>query len=186
MFFVNLYSCVLARLRRKPKFESYRIVDMLNKVLFDKKDVEIARLKRMIERFKEYDKERKNYYAEKMQRLGELESFVQELDTDRERNNMQQTILKLKEELTHANRALHVRGIEEKRSSEELKEIIALDSLRIVNKNLRSSLKKLNAVNDELWTKIRRLEGELERKNTVDGNGGKGATVADSSLSEEK
>ena len=46
---------------------------MLNEKLFDDpKDAEIARLKMTIEKFKEYDKERKKYYADKMQRLGEL------------------------------------------------------------------------------------------------------------------
>ena len=49
---------------------------MLNEHLFDdKKDIEIARLKKVIEDFKEYDEKRKRYYAEKMRRLGELESL---------------------------------------------------------------------------------------------------------------
>ena len=50
---------------------------MLNEQLFDdKKDIEIAQLKKVIEDFKEYDEKRKRYYAEKMRRLGELESLL--------------------------------------------------------------------------------------------------------------
>lgn len=53
---------------------------MLNQNLLDKKDIEIAKLKLMIKDFKEYDEKRKKYYADKMQRLGELESFFEELN----------------------------------------------------------------------------------------------------------
>ena len=54
---------------------------MLNEHLFDdKKDIEIARLKKVIEDFKEYDEKRKRYYAEKMRRLGELESLLCEIN----------------------------------------------------------------------------------------------------------
>lgn len=45
----------------------------MNKSLFkDARDYEIAKLKFAIERFKEYDKERKDFYRDKLQRLGEL------------------------------------------------------------------------------------------------------------------
>ena len=54
---------------------------MLNEQLFDdKKDIEIAQLKKVIEDFKEYDEKRKRYYAEKMRRLGELESLLCEIN----------------------------------------------------------------------------------------------------------
>lgn len=58
---------------RKKVRANYKTNNMLNEKLFDDpKDAEIARLKMTIEKFKEYDKERKKYYADKMQRLGEL------------------------------------------------------------------------------------------------------------------
>lgn len=54
----------------------------MNKSLFkDARDYEIAKLKFAIERFKEYDKERKDFYRDKLQRLGELESYIMELES---------------------------------------------------------------------------------------------------------
>ena len=53
--------------------------EILNEII-DPKDTEIAILKQKIENFKEYDKQRKAYYAGLAQRVGELESYVQELE----------------------------------------------------------------------------------------------------------
>lgn len=54
---------------------------MINKDLyFDPKDYEIACLRQTIEKFKAYDRKRKEFYADKMVRLGELESYVEELE----------------------------------------------------------------------------------------------------------
>lgn len=62
---------------------------MMNKNLIgDQKDVEIARLKMIIEKFKKYDKDRTEFYAKKMQRLGELESYVIELEEKSEQESL--------------------------------------------------------------------------------------------------
>ena len=53
---------------------------MLNRDLIDKKDITIAKLRRTIEAFKAYDKKRKEYYSKSMIRLGELESYIMEID----------------------------------------------------------------------------------------------------------
>ena len=78
---------------------------MLNEDLIDKKDITIARLKRTIEAFKAYDKERKEYYAKSMIRLGELESYVMELDeagsVENKIKSMKGTIKKLQLVIDH-------------------------------------------------------------------------------------
>lgn len=66
---------------------------MLNQDLIDKKDITIARLKRTIEAFKAYDKKRKEYYSKSMMRLGELESYIMEID---ENSSMENRIKNLK------------------------------------------------------------------------------------------
>ena len=53
---------------------------MLNQDLIDKKDITIAKLRRTIEAFKAYDRERKKYYSKSIMRLGELESYIMEID----------------------------------------------------------------------------------------------------------
>ena len=126
---------------------------MLNKKLFDDpKDAEIARLKMTIEKFKEYDKERKKYYADKMQRLGELESYVQELDTETEIGKLKSQIIDLKKQLGALSLKMQVYRIEEKRTSEELSDIISRDSLRQKNKQLTDEVVKLRKEKSE-WIK---------------------------------
>lgn len=126
---------------------------MLNKELFeDPKDAEIARLKMTIEKFKEYDKERKKYYADKMQRLGELESYVQEIDTETEIGKLKSQIIDLKKQLGALSLKIQVYRIEEKRTPEELSDIISRDSLRQKNKQLNAEVVKLRKEKSE-WIK---------------------------------
>ena len=125
---------------------------MLNKQLFeDPKDVEIVRLKLLIERFKKYDKERQDYYAKKMQRLGELESLLDEIK-DSDANSWERQALKLKGEIRRLQTVIQVRGIEETRSDEELKEIIRADELK-------TQLKRLNLI-----IQARGIEAEEEKR----------------------
>ena len=57
---------------------------MLNEDLFEEKDKEILKLKALIERFKKYDSNRKQYYADVLVELGQLRTYVSELeDTDK-------------------------------------------------------------------------------------------------------
>lgn len=127
---------------------------MLNKKLFDNpKDAEIARLKMCIERFKKYDQERKKYYADKMQRLGELESYVQELDTETEIGKLKDTIMRLRKEVSRLSKEIQVRRIEETRTDEELSEVLSRDALRQRNKKLTEEVVKLRKERSEWITK---------------------------------
>ena len=126
---------------------------MLNKKLFDDpKDAEIARLKMCIEKFKEYDKERKKYYADKMQRLGELETFVQGIDTETEIGKLKSQIIDLKKQLGALSLKMQVYRIEDNRTPEELSDIISKDSLRQKNKKLTDEVIKLRKEKSE-WIK---------------------------------
>lgn len=126
---------------------------MLNRKLFNsKRDAEIARLKMAIAKFKKYDQERKQYYADKMQRLGELESYAQEIDTETEIGKLKATIVNLKKQLGALSMKLQVYRIEEKRTPEELSDIISRDSLRQKNKQLNAEVVKLRKEKSE-WIK---------------------------------
>ena len=119
---------------------------MLNKELFeDPKDAEIARLKMTIEKFKEYDKERKKYYADKMQRLGELEAYALEIDTETEIGQLKETIFKLRTELKHYAKLVQVNKIEQDKTDEELSEIINIEQLKRRNKYLNTELSRLRS-----------------------------------------
>ena len=128
---------------------------MLNEKLFDDpKDAEIARLKMTIEKFKEYDKERKKYYADKMQRLGELESYVQEIDTETEIGKLKETIIKLRKEVSRLTKVVQVRHIEETRTDDELSDVLSRDALRQRNRKLTEEVAKLRKEKSEWITKL--------------------------------
>ena len=127
---------------------------MLNKELFeDPKDAEIARLKMTIEKFKEYDKERKKYYADKMQRLGELESYIQEIDTETEIGKLKEEIMRLRKEVSRLSKEINVRRIEETRTDEELSDVLSRDALRQRNRKLTEEVAKLRKERSEWITK---------------------------------
>lgn len=82
---------------------------MLNEILIgDEKDKEIARLNMIINKFKEYDKERKEYYSKKMKRLGQLESYVDEIDSDTHITKLKETIKRQQKELSRLNNIIFV------------------------------------------------------------------------------
>lgn len=73
------------------------------------------KLQSLIIKYKKYDKQRNTYYAKKMERLGELETFVQELEDTNNLNDVVLTIKnlkihnsKLKEEITKLRKELDV------------------------------------------------------------------------------
>lgn len=82
---------------------------MLNEILMgDEKDKEIARLNMIINKFKEYDKERKEYYSKKMKRLGQLESYVDEIDSGTHITKLKETIKRQQKELSRLNNIISV------------------------------------------------------------------------------
>ena len=116
---------------------------MLNEHLFDdKKDIEIAR--------------RKRYYAEKMRRLGELESLLCEINEAKDKADLRKGILNQKKAITDLSRIISVRRIEESRTSEELGEIVSSYQLKKNNKELRKRVKELQATVEELIAKMRK------------------------------
>lgn len=54
------------------------------------------KLQSLIIKYKKHDKQRNDYYANKMKRLGELEAFIQELEDVNNLNSIVETIKNLK------------------------------------------------------------------------------------------
>lgn len=79
---------------------------MLNEDLINPKGIEIAKLKLAIENFKKYDAERKKYYANSLQRLGELESYVEELETNSVIPKLKKKIEAQGKQLAYLNRVI--------------------------------------------------------------------------------
>lgn len=116
----------------------------MNKSLFkDARDYEIAKLKFAIERFKEYDKERKDFYRDKLQRLGELESYIMELESGMLVNELKSKIENQKKEIQSLNKIIKAYNIDCNKSEEDVNNIITMDSLKRQNKELRKRIKSL-------------------------------------------
>lgn len=133
---------------------------ILNKDLFENaKDIEIAQLKNLINQFKEYDKKRKEFYAEKMKRLGELESYVAEIEDEHGIENMRLTIKSMETELKRLRQLIKAYKIDTTATDEELNEKISAEKLRIKNQKLKVKNKILKDTVSELIYKINNKEG---------------------------
>lgn len=135
---------------------------MLNKDLFDdKKDAEIARLKMTIEKFKEYDQKRKQYYNEKMERLGELESLVQEMEDG---EDMGAKLIRYKNRLSYLEQLIRAKNIQEDMSLEESKEIIKFNEYKSKNEELRSRIKSMSDTISNLAIENVSLKNKINNK----------------------
>ena len=125
---------------------------MLNEDLFEEKDKEILKLKALIERFKKYDSNRKQYYADVLVELGQLRTYILELeDTDKKAKKIKaqkQFIKNLERTITENKNAKIV-------DPEKIKEIEITELLEHV--------KKLEQDNNSLREKIGQYRKEISR-----------------------
>lgn len=116
----------------------------MNKSLFkDSRDYEIAKLKFTIERFKKYDEERKSFYRDKLQRLGELESYIIELESGMLVDELKSKIENQKKEIQSLNKIIKAHNIDCSKSEEDVYNTIRMDSLKRQNQELRKRIKNL-------------------------------------------
>lgn len=135
---------------------------MMNKALIgDRKDVEIARLKMIIEKFKKYDKDRTEFYAKKMQRLGELESYVIELEEKSETGKLEAKIKELRGKLSDLNKVIlyNKMVVPEK---EQMNLCLNYNNLKNRNRNLSDENKRLRDTISQLVTRLNKLENGKE------------------------
>ena len=145
---------------------------------YDKKDFIIAVLKRKINSFKEYDAERKKHYAGLEQKIGELESYIDELEDGLILNSLNNKIqslenkiekqkLKIKELQAKVNISL----FDDTKSFRVLESIANnlkdFNSMKLTIKGLRKQLKdNKHTISDLIYEltqaklKIKQLTGE--------------------------
>lgn len=126
----------------------------------DAKDIEIFKLKKTIEKFKEYDEERKAYYRDLVLRVKELESLVEELKSQITKYEQETKIGVLQKRLKNQRIALsRLAKIDNlnKYSEAELLEIDALGKtidFKLINDRLRKRLKAEKDAKDKLLSLI--------------------------------
>lgn len=129
---------------------------MLNEDLLSPKDKEIAKLKRTIDKFKKYDKERKEYYREALIELGELKEFV---ESDNITYAMSQKIKNYKKTITDMTRSInYCKALEAGVTIDEL------DSEKVKIAALQKKISDLKKDNEKYLLEIVKLRKALNDK----------------------
>ena len=144
----------------------------------DKKDFIIALLKRKINSFKEYDSKRKKHYAGLEQKIGELESYIDELENGLGVDSLKSKIQSLENKIE--NQKLVIKELKAKvnislfddtKSFKELESISnnlkTFNSMKLTIKGLRKQLRdNRETIKDLVYKltqanlKIKQLTGE--------------------------
>lgn len=132
---------------------------ILNEELLDPKEREIVklnlkinRLEKTIKDFKEYDTERKKYYSELTTKIGELESYIEELE-----NGTALTKLRKKcEEQSKQLSALNAKKYLENFEIADITAITTVNKLQLQDKvkNLTNRVKSQKKIISELLSKL--------------------------------
>lgn len=133
---------------------------MLNKDLINPKDIEVAKLKLAIENFKKYDAERKKYYANSLQRLGELESYVEELEANSVIPKLKKKIEAQGKQLAYLNRVITANKYHLFNDDYVLQCAVSVNELKERNKALSKEVTNLRKT-------IKDLICQLNKKNNV-------------------
>ena len=125
---------------------------MLNEDLFEEKDKEILKLKALIERFKKYDSNRKRYYADVLVELGQLRTYVSELeDTDKKAKKIK-------------TQKLAIRNLERIIAENKIAKIVDPEKIKEIEiTELLEHVKKLEQDNNSLREKIGQYRKEISR-----------------------
>lgn len=144
----------------------------------DKKDFIIAVLRRKINSFKEYDAERKKHYAGLEQKIGELESYIDELENGLGIDSLNNKIQSLEDKIGKQNLIIrelkakvNISLFDDTKSFRELESIANnlkdFNSMKLTIKGLRKQLKdNKKTISDLIYKltqaklKIKQLTGE--------------------------
>ena len=106
-----------------------------------KLQAKIAKLERTIESFKEYDKQRTEYYKDAIIRLGQLEAFVEEISTE---DKKVKKLIAYKEQLKLLNKKCFLDNISRLSDIEIISTYDSIASKQEAEK-LRATIKSLRA-----------------------------------------
>ena len=142
---------------------------MLNQELIKPEDLVIGSLKSKIENlekaikaFKEYDAERKQYYTELINKIAELESYINELEAKHGIVHMKERLRKSKD----ANKALPAKIYLSKRFENiaDITAIVAMNKNVLLDKikEKEKLIKELRSGREKMLSKIAYLEKQLK------------------------
>jgi hypothetical protein len=133
---------------------------MFNEILMD--NPEVVRLKLTIDSFKKYDNERKEYISNLEFRIGQLESYIEELEDDRDIQSLIEKNKIKDEQIKILNKKIRFSKIDE--DTKLILETVSKDCLLNEIKGLKRALTTVRSSNEKLWSiiaKYRNKFGEL-------------------------
>lgn len=134
---------------------------MTNEGKIDIKDIRILQLEHCIEKFKEYDNKRKEYCSNILRELGELKSYVEELE---DTNHLASKCIKQKRELKRLHNIINLKKI----SEIEVKDITlkkAVDQISVLKKENNSLRKQNNRLLSDVSMLVTKLNKYENNKN---------------------
>lgn len=141
---------------------------MLNEELIDKKDLVIAKLKLKINKleeaikdFKAYDKERKEHYSSLGVRVGQLESYIQELENDPELKHLKALNDDYKKQLGILSKRVFLDKIA-RMTDEEVNNTFTEVNLRELLKKKTQECTKLRKAKSELLAELYKYKSMYE------------------------
>lgn len=130
---------------------------MLNENLLTPEEIEIYKLRKKISKlektiqdFKEYDLKRKEYYKDLEIKVGQLESYIEEIEDS---SKILELNKKYKEQLTILNKKVYLNKIAEL-SDEEINDLYDNKTLKTQLENRNSEIKRLREANSQLIFKL--------------------------------
>ena len=133
---------------------------MLNEDLID--NIEVVKLKQTINAFKKYDDERKKYISKLEIEIGELKSYIEEIESDLGIENLRAKVKNQAEQLHKLNQMIHLSRMTKRRVKEL--EYVTKDQLYSEINKLKGDLLRERNSNEQLWSiisKYRNKFGEI-------------------------
>jgi hypothetical protein len=138
-------------------FEIFKLKIMLNEDLLTPNEIEIYKLKKKISKlektiqdFKEYDTKRKEYYKDLEIKVGQLESYIEEIE---DTSKILELNKKYREQLSILNKKVYLNKIAEL-SDGEITILFTNNTLREQLKDRDSEIKRLREANQQLILKL--------------------------------
>jgi hypothetical protein len=138
-------------------FEIFKLKIMLNEDLLTPNKIEIYKLKKKISKlektiqdFKEYDAKRKEYYKDLEIKVGQLESYIEEIE---DTSKILELNKKYREQLSILNKKVYLNKIAEL-SDGEITILFTNNTLREQLKDRDSEIKRLREANQQLILKL--------------------------------
>lgn len=126
----------------------------VNKDLFDDpRDLLIVQLKTKIESFKKYDASRKEYYSKAMQRLGMLESLLEEIKDCDSFGKLKYKIVTQQEQIENLIRIQGIKELYKKIRPDMVENVESIAKLLVDNQNLKERIESLNYIVSKLLRK---------------------------------